>query len=77
MAKRRREKRTYKYDCTLTGETFVLTEKAANPDELFSVEAWYEMNPEKDDRPENIKKKVSFAKSSLEESLSEAEETSE
>jgi len=67
LAKRRRERRTYKYDCTLTGETYTLTEKANNPEELVSVEAWYEMHPEKDDRPDNIKKKVALTKSVAEE----------
>jgi len=62
LAKRRKEKRTYKYECTLTGESYTLTEKANNPDELVSVEAWYEMHPEKDDRPEDIKRKVAFKK---------------
>ena len=56
MAKRRREKKFYKYECSLTGEEFVLTEKAENPDELMSVKAWYEMNPEQDDRPDDVKK---------------------
>jgi hypothetical protein len=62
LAKRKREKRTYKYECTLTGESYTLTEKAKNPEDLVSVEAWYEMHPEKDDRPEDIKKKVALAK---------------
>lgn len=56
MAKRRKEKRIYKYDCSLTGETYKLTQEAKNPDELMSVKAWYEMNPEHDDRPEDVKK---------------------
>ncbi len=58
MAKRKREKRYYKYSCTLTGETFKLTEKIDNTDELTSIMAYYEMNPEKDDRPLVIKKKL-------------------
>lgn len=59
MARRRqKEKRTYKYECTLTGEEFILTSKAENPDELVSVKAFYELNPEKDDRPLDIKKKL-------------------
>lgn len=62
MAKRRKEKKTYRYECTLTGESYILTEKAQNPDELVSVEAWYEMHPEKEDRPENIKKEILFKK---------------
>ncbi len=58
MAKRRREKKIYKYDCTLTGETFKVTEKAENPDDLLSVRAWYEMHNEHDDRPEAVKKRL-------------------
>lgn len=56
--KRRREKITYTYECSLTGEQFVMTEKAPNPKELLSVKAYYEMNPEMDDRPAVIKKKL-------------------
>jgi len=58
VAKRRREKITYKYDCNITGETFTVSKKADNPDDLMSVKAYYEMNPEMDDRPEDIKKKL-------------------
>lgn len=58
MAKRRKEKRTYKYECTMTEEKYVLTQKAENPDELLSVTAYYEMNPEMDDRTEDVKKKL-------------------
>lgn len=56
MAKRKKEKRTYKYECTLTGEEFIVTQKAQNPDELVSVKGYYELNQEKDDRPADIKK---------------------
>ena len=55
-SKRRREKVTYNYTCSLTNEEFVLTEKAENPKELLSVKAYYEMNPEMDDRPAVVKK---------------------
>jgi hypothetical protein len=58
VAKRRKEKRTYKYECTMTEEKYVLTQKAENPDELMSVTAFYDMNPELDDRTEDIKKKL-------------------
>lgn len=58
MAKRRKEKKIYKYDCSLTGETYKLTAQAENPDELMSVKAWYEMNPEHDDRTEDVKKRL-------------------
>lgn len=56
--KRRREKMTYNYECSLTGEQFVTTEKAQNPKELLSVKAYYEMNPDMDDRPAVIKKRL-------------------
>lgn len=58
MAKRRKQDKIYTYECTLSGESYKTTKKAANPDELTSVEAYYEMNPEKDDRPDNIKKQI-------------------
>ena len=58
MAKRRREKKIYVYECTLTGEEYKLTEKAENPDDLVSVKGYYELNPENDDRPKHIKLKL-------------------
>lgn len=57
-SKRRREKVTYNYTCSLTGEEYVTTEKAQHPKELLSVKAWYEMNPDQDDRPAVVKKKL-------------------
>ena len=56
--KRRKEKITYRYECSLTGETFICTEKASNPKDLISIKAYYELHPEKDDRPNVIKKKL-------------------
>tara|TARA_Y100000780_G_scaffold155505_1_gene140198 strand:+ start:237248 stop:237439 length:192 start_codon:yes stop_codon:yes gene_type:complete len=56
VAKRRKEKKFYKYECAMTGEQYTVTAKASNPDDLISVKAYYEMNPEKDDRPADIKK---------------------
>ena len=56
--KRRREKITYTYECSLTGEQYVTTEKAPHPKDLLSVKAYYEMNPDMDDRPAIIKKKL-------------------
>ena len=58
IMKRRREKITYNYECSLTGEQYVTTEKAAHPKELLSVKGYYEMNPDMDDRPAVIKKKL-------------------
>lgn len=57
-SKRRREKVTYNYQCSLTNEEYVMTEKAPNPKELLSVKAYYEMHPEMDDRPAVVKKKL-------------------
>ncbi len=61
MAKRRKEKKTYKYECNLTEEKYILTAKAQNPDDLMSITAYYEMNSEEDDRPADIKKKLGIA----------------
>jgi hypothetical protein len=57
-SKRKREKMTYNYQCSLTAEEFVMTEKAPNPKELLTVKAFYEMNPDLDDRPAIVKKKL-------------------
>lgn len=51
-------KKIYKYECTITGETFKTTAEAENPGELTTVSAYYQMHPEKDDRPIEIKVKV-------------------
>jgi len=59
--KRRREKITFNYECSLTQEQYVLTEKAQNPKDLLSVKAYYEMHPEMDDRPAVIKKRLGFS----------------
>ena len=40
----------------MTGEQYTVTAKAPNPDDLISVKAFYEMNPDKDDRPADVKK---------------------
>lgn len=55
---RKQKKEIFRYDCSLTGETYKTTKKAKNPDELISVAAYYELNPENDDRPEHIKKEL-------------------
>ena len=55
MSRKKRNKKLYFYNCTLTEERFKTTQEAPNPDELLSVNSFYEMNPEMDDRPENIK----------------------
>ena len=48
---RKKYQKTYHYTCSLTGETFVTTKEAENPEELISVRAHYQLNPELDDRP--------------------------
>ena len=52
---RKRYVTTYNYECSLTGEVFTTTKKVANPDELISIKAYYQLNSERDDRPEVIK----------------------
>ena len=52
---------TYKYECSLSGEVYKTTKEAANPDELVSIKAYYELNPEEDDRPEAEKIKQEAA----------------
>lgn len=51
-------KKIYKYECTITGETFKTTAEAPQPGELTTVSAYYQMHPDKDDRPIEIKIKV-------------------
>lgn len=51
-------KKIYKYECTMTGETFKTTAEAKHPDELVSVKAYYELNPDKDDRPSDVKIRI-------------------
>jgi hypothetical protein len=51
-------KKIYKYECTITGESFKTTEEAEHPNELMTVAAFYQMHPEKDDRPAEIKLKI-------------------
>ena len=46
----------YRYKCTITEEEFKTTRQAPSPEELVSVKAYYDLHPEEDDRPENIKK---------------------
>jgi len=58
VAKRKKQKQIFRYDCTMTGETYKTTREAANPDDLVSVQAYYELNPEEDDRPADIKKEL-------------------
>lgn len=58
MSKKKKIKQIYRYDCTMTGESYKTTREAKNPDDLVSVKAYYELNPEEDDRPIEIKKEL-------------------
>lgn len=51
-------KKIYKYECTMTGEVFKTTEEAKHPDELTTVSAYYQLHPENDDRPLEVKLKI-------------------
>ena len=52
---RKKPKQFYFYNCTITDEKFKVTKEAPSSDDLISIKAYYEMNPEEDDRPEHIK----------------------
>lgn len=64
VSRRKKEAREYHYECTLTGDKYTVTQKVENPDELVSVNAWYEMHPEQDDRPEAVKIKQGIVEKS-------------
>lgn len=51
-------KKIYKYECNVTGEAFKTTSEAPSPGDLMTVSAYYQMHPELDDRPTDIKLKV-------------------
>lgn len=55
---RKKNIQIFRYKCTITEEEYKTTRKAPNPDDLVSVSAYYEMNPEEDDRPEHVKKEL-------------------
>lgn len=74
MAKRSRAGRIYKYKCTITEEEFKTTSKSNSPEELISVRAYYEMNPEEDDRPEAIIKGLGDLPEVSNEEMSDDEE---
>lgn len=57
-SKKRREKVTYNYQCSLTNEEYVTTAKAEHPKDLVSVKAYYELHPDMDDRPAVVKKQL-------------------
>jgi len=58
VARRKNFKKIYRYQCNMTEEEFKTTREAPNPDDLMSIKAYYDMHPEEDDRPENIKKQL-------------------
>jgi len=64
MKRHKKEKITYTYECSLSGEEFVMSAKAPNPKDLLTVKAYYEMHPEMDDRPAIIKKKLGITSAS-------------
>jgi hypothetical protein len=63
---RKKYVQTFDYECTLTGESFTTTKKTESTDDLVSVKGYYEMNPEEDDRPEAVLKKLGLTKEDLE-----------
>ena len=76
MARRwKKDVKFYDYECSLTEEKFRMTKEAKNPSELVSVKAYYELHPEKDDRPEVIKKKLKVEEVAQESYTSEEEES--
>lgn len=58
MRRHRREKQSFDYECSITGEHYKLTARAPQPKDLVSVSAYYDLNPDKDDRPAIIRKKL-------------------
>jgi hypothetical protein len=55
---RKKERKIYTYECTLTGEKFKTTREAPNPEELVSVAGYYQLNTDNDDRPLKVKIKL-------------------
>jgi len=58
MRFRKREEPFQKYTCIITGEEFSMRFKAPNPEDLVSVKGYYQLNPDKDDRPLHVKKQL-------------------
>ncbi|MDA8792453.1 hypothetical protein N9N67_04360 [Bacteriovoracaceae bacterium] len=76
MARRRkRDEIIYKYNCSITEEEFKIKVKASNPEELISVNGYYELSPEKDDRPAHIKKRLGIGVETEQEETKEEEQT--
>ena len=57
MAKKK-FRETYNYECSITEEQFTTRRKADNPEELISIKAYYELNPDMDDRPQSVKQRL-------------------
>jgi len=55
---RKKTKITFAYKCSISGKKFLRTRKISNTGDLVSVNAYYELNPDKDDRPEKVKKEM-------------------
>lgn len=55
MAKRKKFQKFFRYECSLTGESFKTTKEAKNPQELVSIKAYYDMHADQDDRPVHFK----------------------
>lgn len=60
---KKKNKFFYTYKCSLTGESYKVAEKASKPQDLMSLEAYYQLHPEEDDRPASVKQKVSLRQS--------------
>ncbi len=52
---RKKHIQIFRYKCTMTDEEYKTTRKITNVDDLISVNSYYELNPDMDDRPEHIK----------------------
>ena len=59
---KRKSKRIFRYKCSLTEREYKVTAEAKNPEELMSVEAYYELHPDEDDRPEPIMAQLKIEK---------------
>ncbi len=76
MAKKRK-KIFHIYECSLSGEKFKVFKEAPKPEELMSIKAYYELNPEEDDRPEKIKKLVAATEPDIHSFFEDDEENDE
>lgn len=50
---RKRAKRIYRYKCSITEREYKVTREVKNPENLLCLDAYYQMNPEEDDRPDS------------------------